>query len=330
MNISHQEYKSIFFEILNSTSSISHSFFGSIFIKHLSYLEVSDLDIKYNVYLNEAINSGIPTYKEKEKQIISDKLWTDNDEIELIQNQKIVQDLRIDYSKDYLISRRRNTKKQIKEFQSKINSLEFKKSHYIGSVAEEFANKKLMYYRIINSFHINKECTQVLVSQDEIEDDKYEELMDLYIKHNDRFNADNIKKIALYPFFSNIFSLCDDNVYTFFGKPIVQLTNYQTELFYFGRYFKNILSNHSEIPKEVLSNPDELMDWIDIQNNAKKAGIISDGEDDAQDGSMSVMGATKEDLEALGLKVNQRFNLGEELKKSGGKLNAEQLYNLTK
>lgn len=322
-----EEYKSIFFSIINGNSPVYHSYFGHIFIKHLSYVELAEFDTQYNVYLNESKSKGILSYKEKEQQIIRDEFWKSDDEINLEINEKIIQDLKINYSKDYLYSRRQHIKKEIESYQNKINSLRFKKSHYIGQVAEDFANRKLIYNKIINSFFTDKKCLNLLIENDDVDDEKYEELQKLYYINQEKLNADNIKKISLSPFFTNIFYLCEDNAYSFYGKPIVNLSNYQCDLILFGRYFKNIMSQRHDIPKEIANDPNELIEWIEIRDNAEKAGII--GDNNPGDGSMSVVGGTKKDLELLGIKPEQRFSLKKELEKGGGKLTADKLFELT-
>lgn len=321
------EYKSIFYEILNGVSSVLHSSFNQIFVKHLSYVELAQFDIKYNLYLDEAKKQGILTFKEKEKEIIKDGLWKENDEIDLEINQKIIQDLSINYSKDYLYSRRKRIKQEIESFQNKISSLKLKKAFFIGQVAEDFANNKTLYYRIVNSFFKDKNCSDLLIKNDDIEDE-YEELQKLYYKIQDKLSQDNIKKISLFPFFLNIYSLCQDNVYSFYGRPIIELSNYQVDLASYGRYFKHILSERQDIPKDVLNDPNQIMEWLDINENAKKAGII--GDEETSDGSKSIVGGTAEDLKYLGIKTQERFSLRKELDKRGGKMGAEDLFQLTK
>ena len=53
-----------------------------------------------------------------------------------------------------------------------------------------------------------------------------------------RFGGDEIKRVAVSPFFMNTYYLCDDNPYHFFGKPILYLTNFQTALMSFAKNFK--------------------------------------------------------------------------------------------
>ena len=322
-----EEYKSIFFQIINGYTPVYHSCFGHIYLKHLTYIELSQLDVSYTSYLMEAKSKGILTFKEKESQVVRDGLWKDNDEIELDMNQKIVQDLRINYSKDYLASRRKKIKKDIDLFQNKVDALKLKKAYYIGQVAEDFAGVQLIYNKIVNSFFADKKCSQLLIVNDEI-DEEYDELRSLYYTTQEKLCQENIKKVALFPFFMNIYTLCQDDAHAFYGKSIVDLTNYQADLASYGRYFKHILSERQDIPKEVLNDPNQIIEWIEIQDNAKKAGII--GDDDTGDGSKSIVGASSEDLKLLGIKTQERFSLRQELEKHGGKLNSDQLYNLTK
>lgn len=322
-----EEYKSIFFNIINGYSNAFHSQFNQVFIKHLTYIELSELEVKYVEYLNQAKSQGILPYKEKEEQVIFNGLWKQNDEIDLEINEKAIRDLKINYSKDFLYSRRQILKEQIQSFQNKINSLRLKKSYYIGQVAEDFANRKLVYDRITNSFFKNKDCSDLLINNDDIDDEKYEELQRIYYINHEKLSTENIKKIALSPFFTSIYHLCQDNAYSFYGKPIVELTNLQCDLISYGRYFKNLLSQRQDIPKEIMNNPNELMEWIEIRDNAEQAGII--GDNDNADGSKSIVGGTKKDFEMLGIKTEERFSLRKELEKSGGTLNAAKMFELT-
>ena len=323
-----EEYKSIFFSIINGYSIAFNSSFGQIFIKHFSCIETAKFEVQYETYLNDAKSQGILIFKEKESQIIKDGLWKENDEINLEINEKIIQDLKINYSKEYLFSRRQNIKKEIESFQNKIGSLRLKKAHFIGQVAEDFAYRRLIYDKIINSFFKDELCLNPLVIDNQIEDNEYNELQKIFYIYQEKINMDNIKKIALSPFFTNIYYLCKDDAYSFYGKPIIQLTTYQCDLVSFGNYFKNILSERQDIPREIMSDPNQLIEWIEIRNNAQKAGIIGN-DNESSDGSKSILGGTKKDLEILGIKTEERFSLKKELEKSGGKLDATKLFELT-
>lgn len=320
------EYKLIFFDIINGYSCASLNS-QPLFIKHFSYIDNASFEVKYNNFLNEAIDQGIKTYPQKEKEIIDDGLWIENDNLELAQNEKFLQDLRINLSKDYLYSRRIRIKKDIQIAEQRIEALRIKKAHYIGHTAEEFANKKLIYYKIIHSFYLDNNLKSSFIQNDEIDDDRYNLLINIYYNILEKFNSDNLKKIALLPFFTNIFYLSQDDAYSFYGKPIINLTTYQTDIFILGRYFKNILSQYGDsIPKTIYENADDILEWIEIHENAEKQGII--GKDIEETGASSIIGATSKDMQMLGLQPNQLFNLHDKLKEKGGALTSSDLYTL--
>ena len=261
-------YRLIFSDILLGYTSTSHSFFGPIFIKHLSYLDMGALDSQYNLYLLKAKSNGILDYKTREIDIIKENLWTQKEERELLDFEKFVTDVKINISKDYLNSRRQRMKKDINDVEKKIDKLKRKKEYYIGQTAESIAHKKLTYSKIIQSYYKDEKLLEKLIDADsEIDDIHYYELIDLYNQFQEKLGNDNLKMLSIFRFFTDVFYLCDDDAFSFYGKPIINLTNYQVEIFSLGRYFKNVISNNPGIPTEILNKPDELMDWLQIQTN---------------------------------------------------------------
>ncbi len=324
-----EEYRVIFSQILSAYSPANHSFFGKIYIKHLTYVETSELDLKYNSFLNDAKNRGLPTYTQRETSIIKEGLWTQNNDLDLAQNERFIQDLKINYSKDYLNSRRQRLKKDIEEGEIKLDGLRLKKDHAIGATAESFANRKLTYTKIIQSFFKDKQLTAPLVNNDEEIDDKnYDELIRLYNDYQNKINEESLKRISMSGFFTNIFYLSSDNARDFYGKPIIYLTTHQANLFSLGKYFKHIMSENSNIPKEISNNPDELINWIEIQRNATEQKIINSSEDNSDGGGGSIMNATKDDYRLLGIDIGENI-MNKKLKEAGGFLDKNALFEMT-
>lgn len=323
------QYQIIFSEILLNFSKVYHSKFGEIYIKHLSYLESGALETQYNIYLSEATKNGVPTFKQRESQVLLEGNWTSKNEAELTSYQTMINNMRSNYSKDFLNSRRKQLKKNIQDNLLELDKLVIKKNFYIGNTAESYANKKITYYRIIHSFFKDSECKIKLIDEtiEDLDDKDYLELIELYNKNQDRLGGDNIKKIALSPFFTSLFSLCPDNAYNFYGKPAINLTNYQVILYITGANFRNILSQYGNtLTDDIKSNPDELLDTIEMRQNARDAKIIDDNDD--KGGSMSIPGASALDLQKLGIQVTKGNKMQEALKKSGGILTKEQLIEL--
>ena len=137
----------------------------------------------------------------------------------------------------------------------------------------------------------------------------------------------NIKRIALSGFFLNNFYLCKDNPKIYFGKPVVELTYNQSELFSYGRYFKHILSDMKNKPSpEIMDDPDKLIEMYNIGQNSSKMKQSAEDSD-----ASTVVGATKEDLERMGMSSpseDKGVSLSKEASKKGGKLSMDDLIKL--
>ena len=138
-----------------------------------------------------------------------------------------------------------------------------------------------------------------------------------------------MRMLAISPFFSSIFYLCEDNAYNFYGRPIVQLSNYQCDLMSWAKYFKNVLSNRHDIPSEVKNNPEELMDWLEIRRNAEDAKIINNDTNNNDGGGGSIVGASKKDYEILGIHIDTKNSLGAKLKAKGGYMSKDDIFKET-
>ena len=66
--------------------------------------------------------------------------------------------------------------------------------------------------------------------------------------HED-FSSDQMKLIAICPFFINNFYLCGENSADFFRKPIVELSTFQVSLLSSGRYYKSLMNNSKPAPE---------------------------------------------------------------------------------
>ena len=321
-----KEYQSIFYEIINGFSPI---FFNKtqVFIRHPTHIQNSFFEFKYNEFLNRFLEEGILSEEKKEILIFKEGLWTDQEEIEFISNKKAIEDLRGKISKEFLFSRKQILKNNLETLQKTTTNLFERKDMLIGFTAEKLAQQKVNFLKMIDSLYLDSHFSKKFFYEDsDFPDDIYDKLSNLYYESLFKFSQTNLKKLSVAPIFTNVFYLCDNNPQVLYGKPVIELTLYQLELFIYGRYFKQVLSERSDIPSDLMGNPDELMDVIELRQNAEKAGIL--GKDIDAIGSSSIPGASAQDLKKLGIETNQLFNLGDELKKSGGKLDQEALYRL--
>ncbi len=148
---------------------------------------------------------------------------------------------------------------------------------------------------ILNSVYTDPELKTKLYSIEEtndLEDNEINSLSDIYSQTLGILWED-LKKLALCPFFQNLYSLSEDKIFNFYGKPVVELSFYQSELFTYGRFFKSLLNSEVKPPVEVANDPDRLIEWADLKNTSKRVMGESIG------GAVSIVGATEEDMKAI-------------------------------
>ncbi len=309
-------------EIIRGYSSFDSPDFGVFYIKHLTNLDLAEIEYWNNYYLEEAKKNGIPTYEQKSEFIIKNGLWTQKEENKIKDYKKQMDVYESNKGNEFLKSKRIMWAREAEKLGKDIKYLEFKKQSLIKETAESIAAKKSNQVHINKSFFKDKDLTQPCFDKeqfDNLEDDKINLLFDIFNDYLSNFNTENLKKLAISPVFLNLFYLSSENIYEFYGKPVVYLTTYQTDLFGFGRYFKNMMSEYqSSIPKEILNDPDKMIEYVELNRNYKKQFP----EEKESDGA-SLIGANKEDYAVLGIQVNDSLN--KRLKEKGGHLSKSDL-----
>ncbi len=319
----------IFSEVVNSHSIEFSEKFGELYLKHPNHLESLKVEKQYLNFLSKARDQNLPSNLEREKVILTDGVWTKKEEEDLNNTKDFIRGLKDNISHEYRYSRRQTWKKEINDAERRLDALWMKRDYLIGSTAEKYANQQSFHYQVINSFYLNESLTEKL-EIDDTSNEEFEELVEIYNKYQKRMGGDNIKKIAVAPFFSNIFSMSGDNAFYFYGKPIVNLTTHQTNLFMWGRYFKSLMGQYGDrLPKSMSEDTDDMLEWFEITQNAEKMGILKE-DDNADGGLSSIIGASKKDLEMLGIDTSRVVNMGARMAKEGKTMySKEDLYNMT-
>lgn len=314
------EIKLLCSEILNGYSSLNSKKFGKIFIRHFTPLESSIFDTKKSELIEEAKKRGLQTSQESEEILKNLELWDDkkNKEIKEIENYLSI--LKRTKQKQILQAQIDLYNKTISEEENKLNELLTKKSNLIGLTVETWSEKKLSEFYIYKSFFKDIDFKTPFFSIDDYNDlDKTE--IYLFIKnYNDiaaRFSEDNLKKISLLPYFYNLFIVSSDDIFKFYGKPILNLSFYQIEIFRHAMFFKKLFSeSKSPPPDDILQNPERLLEWFNASQNAE--GLVGNKTDKIS----GIAGATDEDYKRLGLAqdTSDFVDYFKEAQKHGGTL----------
>lgn len=276
-----------------------------IYIKHLSILDLVDLDSYYNEFLEEAKQNGIKNKEDKLEWLKNKNLWSVADEISLKKQQDFIDNLEKTNEKLVFKSQKVENEKLLKEGSEKLRILKQKKEELIGVTAEKIADRKIQYHYVYLSTFNDAEFKQKFFTLEEIynlDEEDSNSILGLYVKNMEKFDKKNIKKITISNFFTDIFSICGDNINTFFGKPVYLLNNYQITLLSYGNYFKNVFMNNRDMPDNIRDDPEKIEEFIQravnfremnskIDSNAMSVGIV----------------ANNEDFESMGLKRDTSF-----------------------
>lgn len=327
--------KIVFSEIIKGYSKKNIQSFGTLFFKHINNQDSADIDIYNQQFLEKAKNMGLPTEKEQEEYLIKEGLWEELKNKRIIELEKFLINLRTTKSKLFLKAQIEQINTEIEKNELELKALKFERKDLIGFTAEDYTVKKINEYYMFISLFKDETLKERFFKEDDYDDLDNKDIISLiknYNEVNSKFNEHNLKKISLASYFSNIFYLSKDDPFIFYGKPLVELSFYQIELFSYGRYFKGILTNAKNKPPEYLMrDPDKLIEWFEGSKNVDE--VLNKNSKVAQKDNVatSIVGATTEDLKRLGVKKDDDIagiDLTKEAAKKGGKLDMQDLIKL--
>ena len=322
--------KVVFSEVLKGFTLVESKNYGKIQVKHFTNFDSAELDIKNKLFYDKAISQGLPSRNDRIEYLLKENIWTEEKNKEILQVKSMLSGLRNSRSKVFLQAHIDNINTQIGENQKKLADLEFEKEELIGFCAENYASRRINEHYMYNAV-LNDKGEKLFGAEEfeELEENSLVELIGLYNRSTKKFDSNNLKKISVSPFFTNLFYLCENNAHVFFGKPLVNLTFYQIELFGYARYYKSLIDNsETQVPDDVKEDPEKMVEWFDSTKSARET--LEKSKNAGQDGSAtSLVGASKQDLKRLGLdNPNETINLAKKAAEKGGKLNMEDMMKL--
>jgi hypothetical protein len=330
------DLKLVFADVLRGHTVIKNRHLGEneFYIKHLNLFDNIQTDKNYNEALEKAKKKNLPTERDQKKYLEEEGLWTKENEREVAELGPYISNLKVTKSKLFLLSQVKPIKKDIEEAERKLESLILERSELMGFTAERYAHKKSNEMYIQYAVYKDKEFKELALDDEKfnhLSDEQLSELTTDYNKATLYVTLDNLKRISLSPFFGNYFYLCDDNPQIFYGKPVINLTFFQAELFAYGRYFKSLAQDSKASPPDDISNdPDKLIEFYEMRKNADEVMQKIDEKAGDKSGATSLVGATKEDLKAIGVNSAgpQTVNLSKLAKEKGGTLSMDDFVDL--
>lgn len=270
-----------------------------VFVRHLDSFSQTDVDSHYEAVLRDVSSKGIMTEVDRLKYLDGKGLWTTGHESEIANHR--VYTANLEKTRSLLVSKiqREPIEAQLREAQIKMNEMASKRVKLIGLTAEKVAEQKTQHEYLRLSFFKDAQFEKPLFSVKDMRqlgESDSDEILSLYIDIIQRFSLDNLRRIAVQPFFTNYYYLCGDDPSLFFGLPIVKMTIQQVNLLSYGHYFKSIFQHH-EIPKEFAQDPDKVEEFVTKSSAAKKmmAEVPQTGH------RVGLVGWQQEDFQAAGV-----------------------------
>lgn len=261
VNIEEITLRQVYSDILRGVSDFT--FEGkTLYIKHISQTDQSELDVKYLSYLDRAQKSNLKTEKARLAALEESKAWMPEDENWIQLNQFTLGKL-LRNRETCIPEQREELNKEIERLSKEFDEKTETRRRLVGPTADAWADKKLNQYHIYFTVFKDKTLKKRFFTNDNFDGwdaDEIEVFTQEYIKKSNLISIDNIKRIACASFFQSVFKLGDDNPFHFFGKYLCELTYFQIHLFSWAKDFKFVFSQGSP-PPDILDNPDKIIEW---------------------------------------------------------------------
>lgn len=322
-----KEYRLILKEIIDGFSTF---YVGEKkrYIKHQCVSDVVDFEEVYDLHYKRAQERGLPTEKEVFSNLEKEGIWSPKDDAEIEKQSFYIESLQKNKKNLYLKSAITQINKQIEEASEDLQKLKIQKENLVSNCCERYALNRANDYYMFSSFFKDTELSCPIYSQEEfeyIEAKKVTELVKTYNMFHAKFSEENIQHLVLQDFYKIYYSFSESST-DFFGQPIVKLSNFQLNLIIYTRIFKNIFQQHDDIPEKIHKDPQALMDF---SNSSEARDEMKKKIEDTEAGGSSIVGATKEDLEELGITPSVGKSIESAAKEKGGSLSMKDLMDLS-
>jgi len=320
-----KKYRALFNEIVDGFSAY---YVGEEkrYIKHQSNSDLVDFDQVYQMHFDRAKSRGLPSEQEILEELEKEGVWNKSDQAKIDAQLFYVKSLHKNKKNIYLSSAIKTINNQIKEAELKLKKLTEQKSSLISNSCDSYALNRANDFYMFNSFYKTKDLDEPLYTQEEFENTNTREVTNLvrtYNSFHEKFSEKNIQNLAVQDFYKIYYSFSESTM-DFFGVPVVKLNNFQLNLLIYTRIFKNIFETNDDLPDKIKKDPEALLDYA---NSSKAREEVKSKMSNSSAGS-TIVGATKEDLEDLGMDLSSGKSLESEARKKGGELSMKDLMDL--
>lgn len=338
--LSFEQLKEIFKDILNGYNKFKHKSFGEVYIKHYNAYDNAKVDDKREDFYKHAIKMGLNTNQQQLQFAIEQGDWNPDNDNRIREYKSSLSNLRDTKNKLVIDAQKKSIDVKIKNQTEELKKLELEKMSLMGFTAESYSSKRSNEFFIFESLRKDRLLNERVFSEedfDDLDNETLSELIGIYNEVSSIFSEKNLRRVSYSSTFLNLFYLSPESIYEFYGKPVVELTFYQIELFSNARMFKNLASNSKYPPSAyVYQDPDSVIEWMENakssneveQTQSSESSSQSSGGKESVGGGRSYVGASKEDLKKLAKDDENLISLSSEARKKGGNLNMQDIMKL--
>lgn len=243
------------------------------YIRHFSPIEQGEIDGEYMFLHQTALANGLQLEEDKLANLIKNGLWSEESEKFIEKQTSYLENLKKTKSNLMYESQIEDVNTKIVDVAKKVVEKTREKANLLGLTVEGYCEKKMNEFYILKSMYEDDSFSSPIFDEEEfneLDDAEFDYALRTYSENMEDFRDKNFKKIAISTFFQNQFALCDDNIYNYYGKPIVRLTFFQAEIASYGKFFKFVLSGENKPTPDLLADPDKLIEWYNATKNAEK------------------------------------------------------------
>ena len=289
------EFRKVYADIINGYTLIE-SEEESLYVRHLNESDIGYISSKYKLHFSEAEEKGLLTAQKKLKLLKDQGIWSEEEE----RYNKLKEELsRNAESKKKLLIRSQidSISKIIEDQESELKSIEEKRSEAMDLTCEKYADRKSNEEIINLCLYKDPYLKEKFFNRKQYQEMDQTELYAYIFLYNNSltsFNSKFIKQLAAMPFFINSFLISNDDPMIFFGKPVVDLTNYQIDLFSTGKFYKSVMSSKGNPPEEAYEDPQKLVEWYDSAQAAEEIKKQTEGKE-----ASTIVGADKKEVQKM-------------------------------
>lgn len=264
-----EEAKLIYFEVLDGYNFDPEA---GLYIRHFTDRDSSLILRKRDELFHYYSSQGVPHEDDLLRAAIENEEWSQDKEDHVLSLKYQISDNERNIH-NIIPEQRSGIEKIIEDTKNQLADALFERKNILGRNIEDLIDDDVSDYIVYLSFFKDRELSQHLEPDyDTFQNWDPSKINELNLRlgfHYRRFSERNLKGIACLPMFINKLGFSKEDVSTFLGKPIIDLTHNQNFIFSYGVRNLNVLPTAKGNPPDLNLDAklDDVIRWYDLQHS---------------------------------------------------------------